>query len=87
MRPGQAPHNRTPCETVRKGCFGDKPEVVTCSFTSDSKLGEGRRLWCRWWRQRSSRPVLSLRQPPARLLAMIWPNIAANAESLINSFS
>ena len=30
---------------------------------------------------------LSLRQPPARLLAMIWPNIAANAGSLITSFS
>jgi len=70
-----------------KGCFGDKPQMVMCSFASDDKPREGERLWCRWGRQRSSRPVLSLRQPPARLLAMIWPNIAAKAESLITSFS
>jgi hypothetical protein len=76
-----------PRETVHKGCFGDKPGVVMCSFASDDGPREGERSWCGSWRQRSSRPVLSLRHPPARLLAMIWPNIAAKAGSLITSFS
>jgi hypothetical protein len=76
-----------PRETARNGCFGDKPEVVMCCCASDGQPREGERVWCRWWRQCPSGAVLCLRQPPARLLAMIWPNIAAKAKSLITSFS
>jgi hypothetical protein len=76
-----------PLRATRKGFFVDNPKVVTSGFASDEKTPEGELLWCRWSRQSSSRRVLSLRQPPARLLAMIWPNIAAKAESLIVSFS
>jgi hypothetical protein len=51
-------------------------------FATVSEPGE-RAPW--QWRQPLARPVLSLRQPPARLLAMIWRNIAVKAGSLIAS--
>ena len=72
---------RSPAATIGK-CA---PEDMRCFATVSRRRKNG--LWYRQWPHSLARPVLSLRQPPARLLAMIWRNIAAKAESLIASFS